>query len=257
MNLKSKISVSAITTMLCLVIFLTFGKCSTLEPHLFLHAPWRSDCKKMPPCYGHLCYAIRSYPIWMNQQELQLKEHLPDYEALASAGDLSAQNTLAHAYGDGVLYSPPLIEKAEEWYKMAAQQGDANAEYELAQIYLSNYRTYNDEKFRAKAEEQLLKSAASGHRGSIQTLDRFYDDHNRNKAYFWKFIQSCISDPQSPPNIAQPPEEILENCPKRFSQERFLGTNIPDNPQQVEAEAKEWIKTHKIAPHPPYSFVNF
>ncbi|MBE6662165.1 MAG: sel1 repeat family protein [Ruminococcaceae bacterium] len=53
----------------------------------------------------------------------------------AMSGDANAQNTLGVYYGMGLFDGKPDFDEAVKWYRKAAEQGHAEAQYNLAVCY--------------------------------------------------------------------------------------------------------------------------
>jgi hypothetical protein len=233
-----------------------FGRCSLIEPWFFLHAPWRGACQKEVHdfCLSH-CSQAGTHREWKSAKELDIEENLRFYQERAMHGDLSAQMDLANYYRRD-------DSQAEKWFRMAAEQGSADAQVALGRLYeLRLYTGRRNPEYKEEAVKWLRKSAEQGDRTAIRelsgTLMLMVDNEER---YFWTYVSQCISgsDQTSPPDVSVSSEEISEKCPSPSSW--GLGplrptTKLEPLPvQQVEAierRAKEWILAHKFKPHGP------
>ena len=90
----------------------------------------------------------------------QTGKTIEDYLQAAEQGDAEAQNKLGQMYedGDGVAKS---YEKAAEWYRKAAEQGNADAQERLGGMYSSGYGVA---KSYEKAAEWYRKAAEQGNK---------------------------------------------------------------------------------------------
>jgi TPR repeat protein/S1-C subfamily serine protease len=99
-----------------------------------------------------------SVPGLMNQTATNEFDQL---RALANSGDASAQYRLGHAY-----YHRLDRAEAAKWYRMAADQGNADAEHELGSMYARGLGVERDEaeaaKWYRKADESYRKAAGNG-----------------------------------------------------------------------------------------------
>ncbi len=106
---------------------------------------------------------------------------LPRVQALAEQGNLWAQTLLGLMYrkGQGVIHDD---DKAEEYYGRAAKKGWPGAEYNLGTYYKTQFR------FR-EAEFWLLKAAEQGQYEAELNLAQIYHApgtlHNEEKSFTW------------------------------------------------------------------------
>jgi uncharacterized protein (TIGR02145 family) len=96
----------------------------------------------------------------------------------AEKGFSNAQVLMGHLAKDNKDY-----QEAFRWYKKAAEQGDANGQYELAYCYLNGKGIkQNDKKFL----EWLNKSAKNGYSGAQLVVGEiFFTDEQYKKAAYW------------------------------------------------------------------------
>lgn len=98
----------------------------------------------------------------------------------AEAGVLEAQIKLGDYFMKMDKYHEPDTVQALFWYKAAAQQGNAYAQYQLGKLYET---IYEDEK---STEEWYLKSATQGFPDAFYSLGRYYYIKDfEDKAIIW------------------------------------------------------------------------
>ena len=73
---------------------------------------------------------------------------------------------LCYEYGEGVTL---LKATAAEWYRKAADQGDADAQYKLGVFYENGYGVIKDE---AQAMQWYKKAAEQGNESAKNAIDR-------------------------------------------------------------------------------------
>lgn len=100
----------------------------------------------------------------------------------AQNGNAKAQTELGEAYRFGWLGLEKNANEAEKWYLKAAEQGHAEAQYELGWWYYVGPGVPKDNE---KAEYWLRKSAAQGYAGAYFPLGLFYEDTNKQEAIYW------------------------------------------------------------------------
>lgn len=89
----------------------------------------------------------------------------------AQNGDPVSQFNLANHYLGGTGGLPHNKEKAVDWYKKAANQGHADAQYRLGSFYTTGYGV---ERSNAEATKWFLKAGNQGHRDSQVLLGDYY-----------------------------------------------------------------------------------
>jgi TPR repeat protein len=66
------------------------------------------------------------------------------YRLAADQGNLEAQSRLGSMYESGVVGVPQDYTEAVKWYRLAADQGDAKAQFNLAQMYENGWGVPQD-----------------------------------------------------------------------------------------------------------------
>ena len=106
--------------------------------------------------------------------------------ALANKGNSEAQINIGKIYAKGLLDVPSDAKKAFEWYSKAAEQGNADAQLELAFMY-DGWSSFNENK--AKAFEWGNKAANQGHVYAQVYLGLMYEAEENilsyKKAFEW------------------------------------------------------------------------
>jgi TPR repeat protein len=87
----------------------------------------------------------------------------------AKAGDPEAQNELGNLYWDS---RPPDKRKAVRWFRLAADQGHASAQFNLGSALMMGEGVRRD---RATAVEWFRRAAEQGHIGAQCNMGRVYD----------------------------------------------------------------------------------
>ena len=89
-----------------------------------------------------------------------IAKYIGDFKASAEQGDANAQYLLGEMYreGSGVIQD---YAEAAKWYRMAAEQGDANAQYRLSEMYKWSMLGPRD---RVRAHMWVNIASANGHK---------------------------------------------------------------------------------------------
>ena len=101
---------------------------------------------------------------------------------MAESGDARAQTLMGKLFyfGYGVKWSDY---KAVEWWKLAVNQGNAEAQYWLSHMHTGGFGIYTD---KAKAKSLLLKSASQNYAPAQHSLGtRFYKKKDYKLALEW------------------------------------------------------------------------
>ena len=126
----------------------------------------------------------------------QYEKMIEYYEKAALKGNSFAQTNLGLCYheGKGVMMDP---QKALYWYRKASEQGDAYADYYIANLY---DLTLHDEKEAMKWYEKAAKAGVSE---AIHDLAYTYAIHyDYEKAVYWYRKGVEIANPKSINNLA-------------------------------------------------------
>jgi TPR repeat protein len=110
------------------------------------------------------------------------------YLSKANKGDADAQFNLAFLYQRGVGI-PQDTRYAIYWYKKAAEQGHANAQYSLGSMYRYSYDTECPRDYE-QSVYWYTKAAEQGHADAQYSLGYMYDygediPQDYNQAFFW------------------------------------------------------------------------
>jgi hypothetical protein len=102
-------------------------------------------------------------------------EEIAQLQILSEQGDATAQYQLAqrYDYGFGLSYSPEI---ARQLYEKAAAQGHVEAQFLLGVIYQSNTKLAGST---AIAKKWYQQAAAQGHKGAQRNLDALKAKDNR------------------------------------------------------------------------------
>lgn len=106
-------------------------------------------------------------------------------QPLAEGGDLRAQLAIARIYDSG--YWPRQYREAAKWYRLAAEQGDADTQYQLGYMQLRRMGLPFDP---AAAARWFGRAAEQGHWRAQIELSRMYAEgwglpRDPPKAYMW------------------------------------------------------------------------
>lgn len=126
-----------------------------------------------------------------------------EWEQKAKAGNLLAQNVLgmAYKYGRGTEQNHA---RSLQWFRVAADQGDADAQFNLGRIYGKAFGTYA--KLRAAPQDDVqavywyCKSAEQGYRPAQFSLAEIYEEGGQGiprdyvKAYYWMSLAGAGGD---------------------------------------------------------------
>ena len=114
---------------------------------------------------------------------------------LAEQGDANAQYNLGnmYIYGNGV---PENNTEAVKWYRLAAEQGQANAQYNLGNIYLNG--NFVPENY-VEALKWYRLAAEQGYANAQTDLGVMYENgdgvpENYVKAYVWYSVSAAQGD---------------------------------------------------------------
>ncbi|TAL36536.1 MAG: sel1 repeat family protein [Alphaproteobacteria bacterium] len=226
--MKAKRLVLIIGAALGLILYaVSFAKCSWLEPFIFLHAPWRQECQLV--CRDRVCIA---YKLWKSQAELDIQENIPRYRARAEKGDLAAQMALGGYYSNPALGAEN-TEEAIKWWGLAAERGNAEAQYRLGILY--SYGGQNGKK--TESQKWLRMAAEQGKGESFYWLSRAYADPLEN--YFWGYLDSCISHITGRTENLIVGAEAVKHCRHGI----WYGLS-PEQKRDVEKRAEQWLMDH-------------
>jgi TPR repeat protein len=89
------------------------------------------------------------------------------YKLAAEQGDADAQYNLGVMYAEGKGV-PQDYKTAVKWYRLAAEQGDADAQYNLGNAYVRGQGVIQDNVY---AHMWLNIAASSGDKGSVKNRD--------------------------------------------------------------------------------------
>ena len=237
---------AALAALAVYLLILTFGQCSWLEPFIFLHAPWRSECHKLRPCFGQ-CMRGFSATEWKTQGELDVQENIQSYQERAERGDLAAQRSLGNYYADGLLgaYSDAL---AAKWWRRAAEQGDAESQFKLGLDLIQG-----GDQNKAEAIKWLRESAEQGNGESISRLADVFKNEPSEK-YFWGYIGYCIRNTEAKAKSIVSGREVVKHCRHNMIE----GHLTPEQKKDIEKRAEEWLTSHeKIEAPTPRSPITF
>lgn len=126
-----------------------------------------------------------------------------EWEQKAKAGEVLAQNVLgmAYKYGRGTEQNHG---RSLQWFRTAADQGDADAQFNLGRIYGKAFGTYA--KLRAAPQDDVqavywyCKSAEQGYRPAQFSLAEIYAEGGPGiprdyvKAYYWMSLAGAAGD---------------------------------------------------------------
>ncbi len=112
---------------------------------------------------------------------------LSEFRALARKGDPYSQYNVAVFYADDGLGVAKNYEESVKWYRKAAGQGHAEAQFRLSLMYIYGYGVDAN---RTLARHWLERAAEQGHRDSQQNLGFMYRagrgvDRDDAKAAYW------------------------------------------------------------------------
>lgn len=142
----------------------------------------------------------------------------PDWEKQARAGDAMAQNVvgMAYKYGDAVPQNHAL---SLRWFQKAAQQGDADAQFNLGRIHgKATGSVYG--KQRAASRDDITaafwyRKAAEQNYGPAQfNLGQMYAEGSPSfprdlaQAYFWTQLAAANGDRQAATQLAKYESEL-------------------------------------------------
>lgn len=101
--------------------------------------------------------------------EIQAK--IDKVSSLAKTGDVRAMYALASFYADGKEIYPD-YDKSEYWWKMAAEKGHIDSQYNLGMLYLGKFAMEftND----GKAAYWLTRAAEKGDIGAKEALNKYF-----------------------------------------------------------------------------------
>ncbi len=141
------------------------------------------------------------------------EETLPDWETKASAGDPVAQNVvgMAYKYGEVAPQDPAL---SLQWFLKAAQQGDADAQFNLGRIYgKATGLIYGKERAAprddATAATWYRKAAEQNYAPAQFNLAQMYAEgspsfaRDRSQAFFWMQRASSGGDQNASAQVAK------------------------------------------------------
>lgn len=124
------------------------------------------------------------------------------YRALAEAGHANAQLALGNLYlrpGNFLLEATPTAEEYKEglrWYKLAAEQGNAAAQYRLGTFY---YNGTGVKKDYAEAVKWLIQAAESGNSAAQFCMGLVYENghgvaKDLGKAYYYYYLSAVSGE---------------------------------------------------------------
>jgi hypothetical protein len=113
----------------------------------------------------------------------------------ADAGNVRAQFFLAHSFQTAALCLPKDLRKARAFYSLAAANGDAKAQYELARMFDAGEGGRRDA---ARAMKWFEKAAAQGDEGAKRMLKNIEERPLPGKLP----LQQTKSDEKSPKSVA-------------------------------------------------------
>lgn len=96
-----------------------------------------------------------------------------DLLKLAEGGDPQAQYLVGRMHHTGTENQPQNIEQAVSWYRKAAEQGHAQAQFDLGSCYLQGWGVVKDS---AQALEWYLKAAAQNHLLAMFSVGSLYSN---------------------------------------------------------------------------------
>jgi TPR repeat protein len=146
--------------------------------------------------------------------------HAADMKATTDAaekGDAAAQSELGNFYRWGDDKTDPDYKKAEEWYRKAAEQGFAEAENGLGELYTDGNGIQKDP---AEALKWLSKAAEQGNRPAQMNLASIYVNgtgtvRNIEEACFWATVANSADTPVMDLNAAVDIRRTL--CPEKLT----------------------------------------
>ncbi|MEO6435970.1 MAG: tetratricopeptide repeat protein [Tepidisphaeraceae bacterium] len=126
-----------------------------------------------------------------------------EWEQKAKSGNVLAQNVLgmAYKYGRGTEQNHA---RSLQWFRAAADQGDADAQFNLGRIYGKAFGTYA--KLRAAPHDEVqavywyCKSAEQGYLPAQSSLAEIYAEGSQGiardyvKAYYWMSLAGAAGD---------------------------------------------------------------
>lgn len=125
------------------------------------------------------------------------------WEEKARAGDVLAQNVMgmAYKYGLGIKQNH---EMSGQWFRKAAEQGDADAQFNLGRIYGKGFGTYARTRAAPQDDVEAVywyrRSAEQGYRPAQFSLAEIYAEGGRDipqnyeQAYFWMSLAGSAGD---------------------------------------------------------------
>lgn len=130
----------------------------------------------------------------------------PQMEEKAAAGDVMAQNVMgmAYKYGLGVKQDHT---RSLRWFRWAAEQGDADAQFNLGRIYGKAFGTYAKGRAVPQDDQQAVywyrRSAEQDYRPAQLNLAEIFSEggtgvpQDHVQAYFWMSLAASSGDTEA------------------------------------------------------------
>jgi TPR repeat protein len=122
--------------------------------------------KRADPIGADICKGV--YKTFFKDNDNEATEHtLDEIKEIAMSGCPEAQFLLGHSYRRGENGVAKSREMGVHWFKKAAEQGHAEAQYELGKCYKKGKGIAEN---KAEAREWFRKAAAQGHKKAQEKL---------------------------------------------------------------------------------------
>ncbi len=160
------------------------------------------------------------------------------WEQKALAGNAIAQNVTGMAYKYGRLGVPQDHAASIKWFRMAAEQGEADAQFNLARIYDKTQGIYRRGRAAPQDDAESFKwyrlSAEQGHTLAQVHLAEMYAEGGLNvprdqiQAYKWLSVAAASGNPTAAKHLTT-----------------YAAGMTPEQVRHAESSAHEWKNRHR------------